>query len=76
MAPTASVELEFVPSGIDRDRDGSDGGDRLLQSALVSLTQELVLGAVGGAERWSVAAQTRLKEKQTGLEPVTGVHLL
>lgn len=61
MPPTASVEGEFLPFGIDGDRDGSDGGDRLLQSALVSLTQELVLGAVGGAERWIIVTLTCLE---------------
>lgn len=60
---TAFVESESGPCGVNRHWNGSDGGERLLQSLLVPLRQEAVPGAVGGAVRWVVATLLSLKQE-------------
>lgn len=56
--------------GINPDRNGSDGGDGLLQRVLVPLGQEAVAGAVGGAELGVVVALLGLKQgDKLGLKP-------
>lgn len=59
--PTTSEEGKSGPRGINRHRDGSDGGDPLLQSRLVPLGQEAVPGAVGRPVPGVVAALLCLK---------------
>lgn len=58
---TTSIETKCGSCGVNRHRNGSYGGDRLLQSLLISLRQEVVLGAVGGTVRGVVAAPLGLK---------------
>lgn len=58
---TTSVETKSGSCGVNRHRNGADGGDRLLQSLLISLRQEAVPGAVGGTVHGVVAALLRLK---------------
>ena len=61
MEPTALVESERGPHGVDGHWDGPHGGERLLQGVLVAYRQAYVAGAVGGAVGGVVAALPILK---------------